>query len=123
MDKETECALEYRHLIKGKNASIWHQSCANEFGRLAQGIGDRIKEGTNTIFFIKKNEMPVDRKATYARFVVDERSQKSEKHRTRITVGGNLVNYPGDVHTPTADLDLAKILFNSVISDKHQNSA
>eukprot|EP00957_Ditylum_brightwellii_P207016 15351076-Ditylum_brightwellii.AAC.1 len=69
MDEETGRALEYGHLIKGKNASKWYQSCANEFGRLAQGVGDRIKEGTNMIFFIKKNEIPADRKATYARFV------------------------------------------------------
>ena len=29
------------------------------------------------------------------------------------------VKYPGDVGTPTADMPLAKILFNSVISTKN----
>ena len=38
-------------------------------------------------------------------------------HRTRISVGGNLVEYPGEVITPTADLTTVKIHVNSVISD------
>jgi hypothetical protein len=118
MDDETGQALEYRQLIQGKNKEIWYKLCANEFGQLAQGVGERIKEGTNTIFFINKNQMPKDRKATYARFIIDEQPQKAEKHRTRITVGGNLVDYPSNIHMPTADLDLVKILFTSVISDK-----
>eukprot|EP00957_Ditylum_brightwellii_P182001 13865726-Ditylum_brightwellii.AAC.1 len=60
--------------------------------------------------------MPADRKATYARFVVNIRLQKKETHRTRLTVGGNLIDYPDDVCTPTADIDLAKLLFNSIVS-------
>jgi hypothetical protein len=31
-------------------------------------------------------------------------------------VGGNLINYPGDKSTRTAELETTKILFNSVIS-------
>jgi hypothetical protein len=31
-------------------------------------------------------------------------------------MGGNLVNYPGDCRTPTADLLTVKLLLNSVIS-------
>jgi hypothetical protein len=31
-------------------------------------------------------------------------------------VGGDRINYPGEVATPTADMLAAKILFNSVIS-------
>ena len=38
------------------------------------------------------------------------------ENRTRITLGGNLVNYPGNVGTPTANMLLFKILINSVIS-------
>ena len=41
---------------------------------------------------------------------------KAEVHRTRLTVGGDKVHYPGDVGTPTADLTLVKIHLNSVIS-------
>jgi len=44
------------------------------------------------------------------------RPMKKEVERTRLTVGGNLIDYPGNVSTKTANLTTAKILFNSVIS-------
>ena len=31
-------------------------------------------------------------------------------------MGGNLINYPGDCGTPTADLLTIKLIFNSIIS-------
>ncbi len=34
-------------------------------------------------------------------------------------MGGNLVNYPYDCGTPTADLLSIKLLFNSVISTRN----
>jgi hypothetical protein len=34
-----------------------------------------------------------------------------------LVVGGDYINYPGDVTTPTADMLATKILFNSVISN------
>jgi hypothetical protein len=36
----------------------------------------------------------------------------------QFTVGGNRINYPGKVATPTAEMLVAKMLFNSVISTK-----
>eukprot|EP00957_Ditylum_brightwellii_P180686 13764329-Ditylum_brightwellii.AAC.1 len=66
------------------------------------------------MFFVPCKDIPKERMPTYARFVVDYRPQKSKKHRTCITVGGNLIEYPGDVHTPTAAIDSAKLLFNSM---------
>jgi len=59
------------------------------------------------------------RDVTYGKFVCDYRPQKESPFRTRLTVGGDRVNYPGDVGTPTADLLLAKIMFNSVVSTKN----
>ena len=96
---------------------IWMHSSANEFGRLAQGVGGRI-QGTNTIFFIHKYQVPVDwlGDVMYAKFVVELKPNKAEVHRTRLTVGGDKVHYPGDVGTPTADLILVKVHANSVIS-------
>ena len=41
---------------------------------------------------------------------------KGRKHRTRLVVGGNRINFPGDVGTPTAEMQLVKIMLNSVIS-------
>jgi Reverse transcriptase (RNA-dependent DNA polymerase) len=108
--------MEYRQLIKDPTTrDAWQLSAANEFGRLAQSVGRRIK-GTDTITFIPHHEMPADRQATYPRFVCSERPQKQERNRTRMTVGGNLIDYPGEKSTRTAELETTKILFNSVVS-------
>jgi hypothetical protein len=96
---------------------IWQKAMCKELGRLAQGYGD--KEGTNTIFFMTIEEIkriPKDRTVTYARIVVDYRPQKDDPNRVRITVGGNLIDYPGELTTRTADLTTSKILWNSIIS-------
>ncbi len=122
LDPDTGKSLNYRQLRQHpKLGPAWDISSANEFGRLAQGIGGRVK-GTNTIFFIPKGKVPLDRRkdVSYGKFVCKVRPEKvDEPNRTRLTVGGNLINYPFEVGTPTADLLLAKILFNSVISTKN----
>eukprot|EP00957_Ditylum_brightwellii_P131116 10000671-Ditylum_brightwellii.AAC.1 len=58
IDKATGRALEYKHLIKTKEKETWFTSCANDFGRSAQGVGTRMKEGTNTIFLYQKTKFP-----------------------------------------------------------------
>jgi hypothetical protein len=52
----------------------------------------------------------------YGSFVVDIKDHKEEKERTRLTVGGDQIEYPGYKSTQTAGLTTAKILINSVIS-------
>ena len=88
-----------------------------EVGRLAQGL-DGVVEGTDTIDFITKSEVPTDRwkDVTYASIVCNYRPEKDDPNRVRITVGGNKINYTGDCGTPTANLLTIKLLFNSVIS-------
>ena len=59
-DPDTGKQLEYRQLINHPNDHLrktWQHSSANEFGRLAQGVGGRIT-GTETICFIHHHEMP-----------------------------------------------------------------
>ena len=117
VDMETGELLEYRKLLRHPRfKDEWSLSAANEFGRLAQGVGGRVK-GTNTIEFIHKSEIPNDRwkDITYIKFVCTVRTEKKEPNRTRATMGGN-INYPDDVGTPTATLLLIKIFLNSVIS-------
>jgi hypothetical protein len=53
---------------------------------------------------------------TYGSFVVDIKDHKEEIERTRSTVGGDQIEYPGDKSTRAAGLTMAKILINSVIS-------
>ena len=112
--------MNYRQLLKDpKHTKVWSHSAANEFGRLAQGVGTRIK-GTNTIHFIQKNQVPQERvrDVTYGSFSCDFKPNKEEKERTRLTAGGDQINYPGDTGTPTADMTLFKMIMNSVISTK-----
>jgi hypothetical protein len=68
------------------------------------------------MFFIPKSAVPHSQTVTYGLIVVSLRPQKAEGERTRLTIGGNLIDYPGDVSTKTTDLTTAKILFNSVLS-------
>jgi hypothetical protein len=82
---------------------------------LAQGVGGRI-EGPNTIFFIPRNAVPKGKVSTYGRFVVDIRRDKTETNQVRLTVGGNLIQYAGDVSTLSADLTTSKCFWNSTIS-------
>ena len=82
---------EFRHLIKRPDKEIWTKSLANEFGRLSQGV-IKIIEGTNTMYFIPKEEVPFKtKKVTYPKIVCNIRPSKEETHRTHITVGGNLL--------------------------------
>ena len=115
-DPEQQKMLEFIDLIKSKNQNVWTTSLANELGRLAQGI--RNIPGTNTIKFIHKNQVPHNRKVTYAQLVVDYRPGKSDPNRTRLTVGGNLLTYEGDLYTETTDIITTKLLLNSVLSTK-----
>ncbi len=71
------------------------------------------------MFILDRHEIPnipKDRTVTYAHVVVDYRPQKPDPNRVRITAGGNLISYPGELTTRTADLTTSKILWNSVLS-------
>ena len=95
-------------------------------GRLCQGVvtgpngkGKRI-EGTNTFFAIKFDNIPKDRlnEICYTSVVCEVRPGKKDPNRTRITICGTNVCYPGDVGTSTASLELFKLTINSVLSRK-----
>ena len=61
MDVETGKLLNYKQLMSSpKYKKKWGISSANEFGRLANGVGGRTKNPTNTIKFIRKDEVPKD---------------------------------------------------------------
>ena len=67
----------YRKLMKDPTVSkIWKESFANELGKLAQGVGSRIKSGTDTIFFIPHHAKPKNRVATYGKIVCDYKEFK-----------------------------------------------
>jgi hypothetical protein len=105
---ETGKSLKHQELITELKYKIkWMRSTANEISRL---------HITNTIRFIRRSDIPKGRKVTYGSFVVDIKDHKEEKERTRLTVGGDQIEYPGHKSTRTAGLTTEKILINSVIS-------
>jgi hypothetical protein len=114
MEKNTGKLLNYRQLMYSpKYKKAWSLSAANKFGQWENGP-------TNTIKFISQHELLTDRRkdVTYGQFVCSVRPKKAEPNQMRLTVGGNKVNYPGKVATSTAEMLVAKMIFNSVISTK-----
>jgi hypothetical protein len=118
--------LEHRQLRTHPDyKSVWDKSYANELGRLCQGIGTnntnptgkRI-DGTNTFRPIAYTDIPSDRRqdVTYSRVVCEVRPHKDDPNRTRITIGGNRICYPGDTGTRTGSLELVKLQINNVLS-------
>jgi hypothetical protein len=88
---DTGKSLKHQELItKLKYKIKWMRSTANEINRLYN---------TNTIRFIRRSDIPKGRKVTYGPFVVDIKDHKDEKERTRLTLGGDQIEYPGDKST------------------------
>ena len=90
------------------------RSFSDELGQLAQGI--RNIKGTNTITAILKSVILKDKKVTYKKIVCEMRTHKDVKERTRLTVGGNLLDFTDNLSTPTASVTTVKFVLNSVIS-------
>jgi hypothetical protein len=113
---DTGRSVEYPALLKSSDGHLWEESNCEEIGRLAQGYHPTVPQGTNTLHFIRFSQVPKDRKVTYLRLVVADRPQKANPRRVRWTVGGDKLDYIGDLSTKTSDMVTAKILFNSVLS-------
>jgi hypothetical protein len=107
--------MEYLALIKDHRLQpLWTQGFGHECGRLLQGIRDI--PGTDICFFIELKNTPKDRNITYGKIVCDYKPHKQEKEHVRLTVGGDRLDYSGDVTTSTADIITFKILINSTLS-------
>ena len=115
--KDTGKQMTFRNLTLDQSTEQqWKISFARELGRLTQGFQE--EKGTDTMVYVPYSAIPVDRckDITYGRLVVDYKPHKSESNRTRLTVGGNLINSPGDVATGVADITTIKLHLNSTIS-------
>jgi hypothetical protein len=105
--------MEYSALMKDPRLQpFWTRGFGNECGRLFQGIRDI--PGTETFFFIKLTNIPKDRNITYGKIVCDYKPHQ-KKERVRLTIGGDRLDYSGDVATSTADITTFKILINSTV--------
>ena len=73
---------------------------ATELGQLYQGI--REVKSTNTVMFIPTYKVPKYKKVTYGIIFCEINPEKEEKERTRLTGGGNLLDFTGNISPPTA---------------------
>jgi hypothetical protein len=98
-----ESISSYKNIIHNPATSeVWQTAFGKDFGGMAQGDEKTGQKGTNSIFVMTHNEIkriPSDRTVTYARVVVNFCPQKTDPHQIRITAGGNLINYPGELST------------------------
>jgi hypothetical protein len=106
--------MEYMALMKDPCLQpLWKRGFGNAVGHLFQGITDI--PGTYTCLFIKLTNIPKDRHITYGKILCDYKPHKKEKERVRLTVGGDMLDYSGNVATSTADITIFKILINSTL--------
>ena len=87
-----------------------------ELGRLSQWY--KYTKETYTIHFLTLEEIkkiPGDCTVTYARIVVDYCLQKNYPNHIHIMVEDNLIEYPGELTTRTADITTSKVMWNSAI--------
>jgi hypothetical protein len=116
-----ETISSYKRLMHDPaTAEVRQTAFGKDFGDMAQGDEKTGQKGTNSIFVmahIKIKQSYADKVTfTYAKIVVDFRPQKEDPYRIRITAGGNLLTYKGNVSTRTADLSTSKLLWNTVLS-------
>jgi hypothetical protein len=98
-------SLKHQELITKLRFKIkWMRSTANEINRLYN---------TNTIRFIRRSNIPKGQKVTYGSFAVDIKDHKEEKERTRLTVGGDKIEYPG--YKPTRTESSSTVLFPPLV--------
>jgi hypothetical protein len=100
-------------------AEIWMTTFGKDFGEISQGDNKMGQKETNAMFVMSPSkilQIPKDHVITYAWVVVNHRLQKEDPNCIRITPGGNLINYPGDLTTRMVNITTAKLHWNSVLS-------
>ncbi len=100
-------------------SKIWQMAFGTDFGGMAQGDIKTRQKGSNSIFVMTHAQIPLipkNQTIMYMPVVVDFQPQMADPHRIWITAGGNLINYPGELSTHTADLTTSKLMWNTVLS-------
>ena len=60
-------------------------------------------------------------KRTFTYILCNVKARKSNLNQVRITISSNIIQYPINVGTPTADMNTTNILLNSVLSTNNAN--
>ena len=106
----TNKPLTYKTAIKGVDKEQWLQAHVEELERL-------LATGSE---FVHRRDVPADYSPAYynpqLKTKIDSNGKKT--FRVRGTIGGDKVEYTGDVSASTADMTTIKLLFNAVASEK-----
>jgi hypothetical protein len=89
------------------------------FGGMCQGNNKINTKGTDAIFIMDPKDVPSipkNQPPTYAKVVIAYPPPKGNPYQVKITAGGTLINYPGELTTRTSDKTTTKLHWNSVLS-------
>ena len=93
--------------MKGHEAEQWIEASAEEF--------DRLLTTTTTMHFIRPEDKPPDRLASY--YNPQCSIKNGSVKRVRGTYGGDRTDYTGVVSTNTAPLETVIVLLNATVSE------
>ena len=101
-------------------AEVWLTAFGKDFGGMCQGDSKTGQKGTNAMFVMNHNDIDIahrnKKSFTYGNPIVNYRPQKEDPNWICITAGGNLINYADELSVRTADINMAKLHWNSIIS-------
>jgi Reverse transcriptase (RNA-dependent DNA polymerase) len=128
VNPDTGALAEYKELVQSSVGPRWELAMNKELGRLFQGYKcttdpSHTVQGTDTCTFIHATDIPKGKKTTYVRIVADYREHKADPYRVRCTLGGDRIDFQGDVSTKVADLVTVKCLLNHTISTPGAHAA
>jgi hypothetical protein len=116
-----EMISSYKKLMHDPaTAEIWQAAFGKDFRGMAQGNTKTGQKEMHAMFVMTHNEikhvLQQGKKFTYGNMVVDYQPQKNDPHCIHITASVNLITYNSSPSIQTADLDMANLHWNSVIS-------
>ena len=118
-----ETISSYKKLMHDlATADTWQMAFGRDFGRMAQGDNKTGQNGMNAMFVMTHEEIKhvlrEGKKIMYGYPVINYRPHKDESNCIRMTAGGNIITYKLSPSVQTANLNTAKLHWNSVISSK-----
>ena len=114
----------YKKLMNNPStAEKWQTTFGKDFGGMAQECNKTGQKCTNAMFVMTHNEiaraLAAGAKFIYANHAVDHRPQKKDPNRFWIIAGSNLIQCDSELSVRKADINTAKLHWNSVVSTKN----
>lgn len=117
-DGELKKWMDLEALLQHPNPEVrerWQKSSTKEHGSLFQGFGET--EGKNVCQWVQKQDVLRGEKVTCPRTAADYGPEKVDSpRRTRITAGGDKLDYDGETMVNSADYTVIKCHWNSMLS-------